>query len=48
MVELWKNIIFENLLVKKMIEYYEEMKEKKKKEKIEQKEENENISGKKE
>lgn len=35
MVELWKNIIFESLLVKKIIEYYEEMNKKKVKEKIE-------------
>lgn len=33
MVELWKNIIFESVLVKKIIEYYEEIKEMKKKEK---------------
>ena len=26
MVELWKDIIFESLLVKKIIEFYEEMK----------------------
>ena len=35
MVELWKDIIFESLLVKKIIEYYEEMKKKKLEEKME-------------
>ena len=39
MVELWKNIIYESLLVKKIIEYYEEME---KEEKNKKKEENEN------
>ncbi len=47
MVDLWKNIIFESLLVKKMIEFYEEMKEKKKKEKMKGNEENENAEIKK-
>ena len=47
MVDLWKNIIFESLLVKKMIDYYEEMKEKKKKEKMKGNEENENAEIKK-
>ena len=39
MVELWKNIIYESLLVKKIIEYYEE---REKEEKNKKKEENEN------
>ena len=39
MVELWKNIIYESLLVKKIIEYYEE---REKEEKNIKKEENEN------
>ena len=47
MVDLWKNIIFETLLVKKMIGYYEEMKEKKKKEKMKGNEENDNTEIKK-
>ena len=47
MVDLWKNIIFESLLVKKMIDYYEEIKEKKKKEKMKGNEENENAEIKK-
>jgi len=47
MVELWKNIIFESILVKKMIEYYEEMKEKKRQEKMKRKEEKENSEIKK-
>ena len=29
MVELWKNIIFESVLVKKIIEYYEKIKDEK-------------------
>ena len=32
MEELWKNIIYESLLAKKIIEYYEDMKNKKEKE----------------
>ena len=47
MVELWKNIIFESLLVKKIIEYYEEMKKKKLEEKMEINEEIENAEIKK-
>ena len=47
MVELWKDIIFESLLVKKIIEYYEEMKKKKLEEKIEINEENEKAENKK-
>ena len=43
MVELWKDIIFESLLVKKIIEYYEEMKKKKLEEKMEINEENKNA-----
>ena len=39
MVELWKNIIYESLLVKKILEYYEE---RDKEEKNKKKEENEN------
>lgn len=47
MVELWKDIIFESLLVKKIIEYYEEMKKKKLEEKMEINEEIENAEIKK-
>ena len=47
MVDLWKNIIFESLLVKKIIEYYEEMKKKKLEEKMEINEEIENAENKK-
>jgi hypothetical protein len=47
MVELWKDIIFESLLVKKIIEYYEEMKKKKSEEKMEMNEEVENAEIKK-
>ena len=32
MKELWKNIIYEFLLVKKIIKYYEDLKKKKKEE----------------
>jgi hypothetical protein len=39
MVELWKNIIFESILVKKIIEYYQKIKE----EKITQNKTNENA-----
>ena len=38
MIELWKNIIYESLLVKKIIEYYEDIKNKKMKEEIEKEE----------
>ena len=44
MVELWKDIIFESLLVKKIIEYYEE---KEKEEKAKKREETENAEIKK-
>ena len=44
MVELWKNIIFESLLVKKIIEYYEK---KEKEEKTKKREETENAEIKK-
>ena len=47
MVELWKDIIFESLLVKKIIEFYEEMKKKKLEEKMEINEEIENAENKK-
>ena len=47
MVELWKDIIFESLLVKNIIEYYEEMKKKKLEEKMEINEEIENAEIKK-
>ena len=47
MVELWKDIIFESLLVKKIIEYYEEMKKKKLEEKMEINEGNKNAEIKK-
>ena len=47
MVELWKDIIFESLLVKKIIEYYEEIKKKKLEEKMEINEEIENAEIKK-
>ena len=47
MVELWKDIIFESLLVKKIIEYYEEMKKKKLEEKMEINEDSENTEVKK-
>ena len=39
MVELWKNIIFESILVIKIIEYYQKIKE----EKITQNKTNENA-----
>ena len=38
MIELWKNIIYESLLVKKIIEYYEDIKNKKMKEATEKEE----------
>ena len=47
MVELWKDIIFESLLVKNIIEYYEEMKKKKLEEKMEINEGNKNAEIKK-
>ena len=42
MVELWKNIIYESLLVKKVIEYYEEREKEEQNVKTEENENDEN------